>query len=510
MTTARSRVAVIGLDAFDPGLLRSWARAGKLPTIAGLLAAGVCVPVQNPPGLYVGAVWPTLFTGVSPARHRRYCYEQIIEGSYQTRAFAVGDYGAEPFWNELARRGLHVAIVDVPKSPTTNLPGRYVWDWGTHDPEPAGFHCSPEALGRALPTRFGSDPVGVCDRYQGSVDSLIALQDRLLARIETKTTMLLELAAQPDWDLLFGVFSESHCAGHQYWSVHDPENHAHDPHVAQRIGDPVETVYRALDRALGRIVEALPSDTIVFLVASHGMGSHYDANFLLADMIALMHTSRVRADSVGLLQRTWHRLPGSIRGAIKPPLVKAGLWLSRRRAGAPPGLGSALRAPAPSRLPYFAVPNNDAHGAVRINLAGREPEGCVQPDELEQTIAHLRDGLMGFINEETGRPVVEAIQRIEDLYPGESVAELPDLIINWDRSAPITRLSSAQYGRVDRRQASRRTGDHRPAGLIVAAGAGYLPGSEHRAVNSTTLAATVSALLGVERADLPGPVIGRS
>jgi predicted AlkP superfamily phosphohydrolase/phosphomutase len=508
--TTRPRVAVIGLDAADPGLLRHWAAAGKLPTIARLLVDGTCMPVRNPPGLYVGAVWPTLFTGVPPTRHRRYCYEQIIGGSYQTRAFGVGDYGAEPFWNELARRGLKVAIVDVPKSPTTTLPGTFVWDWGTHDPEPAGFHCSPEDLNATLQTRFGTDPVGVCDHYQGTAESLRALQERLLVRIEKKTSLLLELARKPEWDLFFGVFSESHCAGHQYWSLHDAADHLHDAAVARMLGDPIETVYRAMDHALGRVVAALPPETVVFVVASHGMDSHYDANFLLPDMIALMHTSRVRADSVGLMQRVWHRLPARLRAAIRPPLVTAGQWLSRRRAGAPPGLGSALRSPAPSRLRYFAVPNNDAHGAVRINLAGREPEGCVQPADLEDAIDDLREGLMGFINEDTGRPVVEAIHRIGDLYPGEPVTDLPDLIIDWDRSAPITRLRSSKYGRVDRRQASRRTGDHRPTGLLVARGGGYAPGAEQAEVASTALAATVSALLGVDRTDLPGPVIPRS
>ena len=34
----------------------------------------------------------------------------------------------------------------------------------------------------------------------------------------------------------------------------------------------------------------------------------------------------------------------------------------------------------------FMEPNNFVHGGVRLNLAGREPQGCVQPNEVDAVL----------------------------------------------------------------------------------------------------------------------------
>ena len=72
------KAVLVGLDAFDADLARAWAREGALPTLARLLDEGAAAPTKNPVGLYIGAVWPTLFTGTSPARHGRTCYAQWV------------------------------------------------------------------------------------------------------------------------------------------------------------------------------------------------------------------------------------------------------------------------------------------------------------------------------------------------------------------------------------------------------------------------------------------------
>jgi hypothetical protein len=64
----------IGLDAADKDLLLEWAHAGHLPHIRALLGRAAWGVTRNPLGLFVGAVWPSFYTGVSPARHGRYCY----------------------------------------------------------------------------------------------------------------------------------------------------------------------------------------------------------------------------------------------------------------------------------------------------------------------------------------------------------------------------------------------------------------------------------------------------
>ncbi len=495
-------VVVLGFDAAAPGLIRDWA----LPAFARLRADGVTTSTRNPPGLYVGAVWPSLITGTSPSRHGRWCYDQFVPGTYGVRRMTAEDYQVAPFWMALDRAGKRVAIVDVPKSPIRALGhGLQLADWGTHDPDSLGFRAYPETLARDVQRRYRTEPVGLCDHYGHDREAVQRLCDRLIERTERRTELCLDLLARERWDLFFAVFTESHCAGHQLWWLHDPTHPEHDPALRRALGDPMERVYRALDRSLARLLAALPTEATVLVLASHGMGPHYDGSLLLADMLAAMHVSGARRDAVSTLQRTWHAAPAALRRVVNPLAVRTGLWLGRRRAGAPPGLGSALRTPDPTRMRYFAVPNNDCHGAIRLNVVGREPAGCIQPGrDFDAAIDALGEELSTFVNEDTGRPVVAALHRIETLYPGEPHEALPDVIVDWDRSATIQRVVSTRYGRLARPKVTSRTGDHQPTGLLIARGPGIASGHAIAPIESVDLAPTISSILGLPRPDLDG------
>ena len=50
------------------------------------------------------------------------------------------------------------------------------------------------------------------------------------------------------------------------------------------MGDPVRDVYVTIDRAIGDLIESAGDGATVLVLASHGMGPHYDATFLLDRM----------------------------------------------------------------------------------------------------------------------------------------------------------------------------------------------------------------------------------
>ena len=55
---------------------------------------------------------------------------------------------------------------------------------------------------------------------------------------------------------------------------------------------------------------------------------------------------------------------------------------------------------------------------------------------------------------------------------------IPDLFLDWERSVPIESVWSTKTGLVHAPYRNWRTGDHRPHGLLLAAGPGIAPGSE--------------------------------
>jgi predicted AlkP superfamily phosphohydrolase/phosphomutase len=495
------RVLFVGIDAADKDLIFEWARGGWLPNLRALLERCAWTPTRNPVGLYVGAVWPSFYTATSPARHARYCYSQIKPGSYDVEKFTPTDVRREPFWNELSRAGRRCAIIDVPKTfPSDPLDGIQLVDWGTHDPD-HGYSSQPAPLASEIAARYGH-PLHKCDAAERGAQGLGGLRDQLVARAGSRTELVLDLLGREAWDLFAVVFSESHCAGHQLWHTHDPSHPRHDPELTRALGgDPMRDVYAAIDAGLGRLLERVGPQTPVFVLASHGMGPHYDATFLLGEILRRIRERSLSPARRGLgdgLARLWQATPLPLRRLLAP--------LHQR---ARKGMGQAFpTAGIEGSATFWEVPNNDVYGGIRVNLSGREPRGVVQPGaELDRLCAQLGAELQTLVNLETGRPLVKRVLRTADLYAGEHLDALPDLMVEWDREFPIRRIHSPTLGTIEGEFQGRRTGDHRPEGLLMAAGPGIRPGRLDGDVSVMDIAPTLAAQLGVSLRDVDGAPI---
>ncbi len=487
-----AELVVIGLDAAEPALLERWAAEGRLPAIARLRDGAFSAPIENPPGIYTGAVWPCLVTGASPARHGRYFSRQLRNGTYDVVDFPAAALHAEPFWEALSRAGWRSAVLDVPKAPlSTSLAGVQLCDWGTHDAE-APPASRPRELAREIARRFGGDPVGPCDLARADARSLARLRDALVARAARKAELALDVLGRGGFHLFFTVFAESHCAGHQLWHVHDPEHPRHRPELARALGDPLLDVYRALDAAVGRLVDAAGPRATVVLFASHGMGAHYDGTFLLDEVLRRLDglpTPR-RSSAVEAVRRAWRRVPARFRSRLQP--------LADR-------VYEASRGADRSRRRFFQVPTNDNCAGIRLNLEGREPAGRVERGAAADALcAELERELLTLVEPHTGRPLVRRVLRTRDVFHGERLDDLPDLLVQWHRDAPVRGATSERIGTIAREYAGNRTGDHRAAGLLLARGPRVAPGRSATPVAVTDLAPSFAARLGVELGGVDG------
>jgi predicted AlkP superfamily phosphohydrolase/phosphomutase len=171
--------------------------------------------------------------------------------------------------------------------------------------------------------------------------------------------------------------------------------------------------------------------------------------------------------------------------------------------GAPP----RLRLPVGPRR-FFAVPNNDVYGGIRVNLVGREPCGLVHPGkEYDALFEELRSGLRQLVNVDTGQPVVRDVFRLADVYRGECFDALPDFCVEWNRDAPISGVASPAIGTLRKRFRGVRNGDHKPEGFFWAMGPGIEPGLRIEPVSVMDFGATISTLLGAPLPDVDGKPI---
>lgn len=487
-------ILVIGLDAADKDLLQQWAADGSLPNIAGLLKSSACGEMRSPPGQYAGSIWPSIFTGCSPARHGRYFFSQLEPGTYRYVPFRPTDLAEPPFWEYLSAAGKRCAIIDVPKAPdSASFNGIQLLDWGMHDPEFDHIRAYPSVLADEFNSRFGANPVPRCDHLITQESGIEKLRDALIERIEIKTRMVRHVLEQERWDLLMTVFADSHCGGHQLWAAHDPDFPTHDAELAGEIGDPLKSIYEAMDKAVGELLAQVNASTRVLLFTSHGMGAHYDGTFMLRDIVRRLRGSHVdtRNGPLELLRQAWRRLPRGLR---------------RRSSGATATLRSELDVREMRDNPYFVVDTNDNCAGIRINLRGREPQGMVEPgDEYDALCAQVEQDLLALVNEDTGEPAVRAVLRSDQLFEGPELAKLPDLNVVWNRASQIRSVSSAKTGSVTKAFKGHRTGDHRSRGYLFARGPG-IEAQQLAPVSAMDLAPTICAWLGV-RLDVDGQAV---
>jgi len=452
-----------------------------------------------------------MWSGTQPDQHGIHDAFYIFDShEYRVRTARPEEIPVKPFWVAASRSGRRMFLVDVPYTfVDPSVSGSQICDWLVHvRSDHARIHCHPPDLAARLERDYGLNPwftenrcpINEQDAY--TVTGLRAIVDTLSARIATKTRFCREALQGAPWDFFFAVFHEAHDVGHMCWHAHDPMHERHDPELLARAGDPLLHVYTRLDEATGRLLEAVPEDAVVLVYVSHGIGPERTASRFL-DLIL------ERLDGASSLSQP---AEPTLMDRLAP-LYRAVVPSAVRRRLAPTPLGSrAYQRLATDRLRqrrYFALNPSYATGGIRINLKGRDSSGVVEagPD-FERLLQELREAFLEMRNADTGERLVESVTFTSDLYNGPMRRALPDLLLEWNKSHPIERVSSTRLGEVRNPDQSARSGDHATSkeGLLFASPSIGLRGQQP-AVHVIDLAPTILRLLSVRDPDLAGQTI---
>jgi predicted AlkP superfamily phosphohydrolase/phosphomutase len=474
------RCLFIGLDAFDPELLRDGARRGDFPVLAKLLADGRAIETTADPGTYVGSLWPTIHTGVDPSRHGIFTWQELQPGSYESQICDERNIGAPSFWSRLSRAGHRVAVVDVPLCKLDpDINGVHVVNWLTHFKTIEGFATAPANLASELEARYGLDPVPNCDEIDHGDAGREVFTEALLRRVDHRTDYVLGLIESKSYDQVTVVYGESHCVGHQCYDLHLAKGDAPD--------NPVMRVYRAIDRAVGRLMEARPEGCSVLLLASHGIGPQFDGNHLADRLVRKVDQRLDGGRPIPLSRRVLDGIEANRLRRFLGPLANFLPALSRR-----------------AHARAFTVTNSNAALGIRVNLVGREPAGLVEADDYDSYLDALQAKLMTARRPDDGSPAFTEAVRPTVLYGTDPMDnKLPDLMLSWDRSREYSTLEVPGMARITGYPVTVRTGDHREGGLAV-----FLGPDRHNAgltgpMNSGAIAHHILAMFDIETRDAP-------
>ena len=487
----------------DVELVRRWAAAGYLPTFRRLFESAAWTDYVDPPEHMSGAIWTSIATGVRPLRHDFSFFMRYRVGSYRMRLARADDIKDDPFWRWFAQSGRRIVLADVPYAiPKPEYGGKQFWGWGLHD-TPWKRSSVPAGLLANLTAQFGAHPIPHCQEYTTETNSLLRFRSKLLTGIARRTEILKSLIVGRDWDFFYGVYAEPHCAGHLMWYLEDDAHPRHAPEQLATVGHALRDIYAAMDRALSELLACTDGDTTCAIFFSHGMGPNYHGEHLFPDFVSRFNDRWEgrgpdvgrRDDGRGWFDSMWRRsvgrLPASWRDGVKHrlPMSLRG-WIGMKRQQNPKLW---------SQMPAFVVPL-DVFSSLRVNLAGRDPQGRIQSgEEYRRYLDAFVTELSELTNADTGEPVVERVFRADEHTDPFTVGSGADLIVWWSKSAPIRAVRSPALGTISGKQTEIRTGEHVMRGMLLLShpqakrGRHTIPG-----MNVLDIPATLCDLAGIQ------------
>jgi predicted AlkP superfamily phosphohydrolase/phosphomutase len=243
--------------------------------------------------------------------------------------------------------------------------------------------------------------------------------------------------------------------------------------------------YTDLDNAIGELLEIAGPKANIILFTDLGMSLNYTANIIFKDILQKLEFSRLSA-----FDKIRRRVQLLILANSRRYLGKGGSGYSRK-----------IRQ-------FYALPNGEQSGAIRINLIGREPNGIVNPGkEYEELCDYLSKAFLSLTTSESGSSVVEKVLRTRDIYSGSYIDQLPDLLIMWRRDKPIRSVFSELIGKIDQPDPNLTTGGHTADGLVLVAGPQITQTQQLPDAKIEDIAPTIAKILGRTLQDIDGEAI---
>ena len=489
---------LIGLDATEITYIEELLAAGRLPNLQRLRDRGCSGQLQTSPPDFLSMVWPSFHSGSRLSQHGWY-FNKLWRYERQRLEYASSDWlPQQPFWDSIDP-SFRLALLDIPfaPQPPASINGVFLNGWQNHDD--FGRYSYPTGLLRDLTSRFGR-PVLQPEWFgHQSAASLDRLREEMLGADEQFGRLNADLLADGDWDLFVSVFGGAHRGSHYLWDLSQIDAEGLQPEQLARLERANADLYESSDRALGRIMDALPDPARIMVFALHGMGSNPGWSEYFGRIVAQIHNGGSGEEGKpGIVYRLKKALPWKLARQITTRLPTAvnhavvPIWSRRMHDW--------------STTRFFALPL-DLNGYVRINLRGREDEGIVERGaELEELYAELEEAFLSFKDIATGKPFASAVRKVDDLVGADAPSRdvLPDLVVCWNDISALESdgVRSPTFGEVrwgrGAKFPSGRSGNHLGRGWFVAAGTGIEPGRCETVHDTVDLLPTAYSWIGAE------------
>lgn len=485
-------VLVIGLDAACFEQLDPLLSDGDLPHLESILESGVSAPLETTTPPWTPSAWPSVVTGSRPWTHGVYDFYDYGEAEpHQVSAREV----QVPFvWEILSACDVGSIVVNVPVThPPHDFEGSLVPGYIA----PETTDCLVD--GRRVPIDSLDDSYRIYPHADSSDRSKLGEYRELVA---SRATVAETLAERHPWSFMMVQFQSTDAVFH---SMGDDES-------------AIRGVFRAVDSAIGQLLDTVDESTHVFVVSDHGMHRYervFHCNSWLRDREYLETTAdssryswNERARSELVEGDDPDGLVSTATGALVRGARRVGITPSRlERALTRIGLDEYVVGVLPESVLIDVVDagehvdwaesrafcRSSASLGIRCNVVGRDPDGVVPPDEFDD----LRSRIVGelrTLTDPTGQQVFDRVYDRHQIHGGDVANErsAPDIVLRpADMTWEITDVVR------ERTYATTTEYNHSDEGMFAASGE-CIDGTATIRPSVVDVVPTILALFGIE------------
>ena len=416
------KVFVLGLDGATWDLLKPLAAEGRLPNLSRLMGQGASGTLRSifPPLSPVA--WTGIMTGKNSGKHGIFEFLEYSHNPLQGRVNSSRAIQTELVWEVAGRHGKSTVAGGVPMSyPARNSPGFFLGDFLS--PADAPDFASDPAIFAELEAAIGpyrpwSTAVHDGGNEAGALAELTDFLDQHLRAVRF-------LMKRCPWDLFMFDLRATDRIQHELWHAWEPTHREAQGRDLSGIRAGYVKFWEKLDEGVGEIEAGLPPDTTLLLISDHGFGPiEWYVNF---NVWLLGRGDIALQDSIYVKQKKWFYDRGvtpqwfynADRSSTAWPSSVLGDSGASRSAAS-----SGWRSRPSSRSGTFDWSKTEKaysqgnFGQIFVNQKGRQPQGCVEPQDVRPLLDDLKAALLAIKHPETGEPLVDKVLEREDLYHG--------------------------------------------------------------------------------------------
>lgn len=379
----KKRVLVLGWDCASPELVFNQFQ-DDLPVTTRLRQQATWGELESSIPCITVPAWASMMSSRDPGVLGIYGFRNRLDHSYSqmTRADST-TIREKRVWEYLAESNLRSVLVGVPQTyPVQPVNGYLVSDFMTPGTGSAFTY----------PAVFKQEVLKVAPDYPFDVPNFRTEdKKRLLQQIidftEIQFKLLKHCITTADWNFFMYVNMGVDRLHHGFWRYHDPRHRLHEP--GSGLAHAIRDYYRMIDAMAGELIERAGDNTTVLLVSDHGV-TRMDGGICINEW---------------LWREGWLHLHTPPPEGRITPFEQLDVDWSRTKAWASGG--------------YY--------GRVFLNVAGREPQGCIPPQAYEDTRATLAQALAA-ITGPGNMPLETQVFRPQDIYT-QTRNVAPDLLV---------------------------------------------------------------------------------